>query len=108
MSVAPGTSLGRIDDIPDPGAKIVDIAGLSLVLTRKDGAVHAFINRCTHAEYRLERADGRLITQDGRYIVCHAHGASYALETGACAGGPCAKPLTRVPIEVRGGEVLAV
>lgn len=106
MSLAPDTVLARVDEIPDKGGKIVDIGGVSLLLTRQGAAVHAFINRCTHAEYRLEFADGRLITQDGRYVVCHAHGASYTLDGGACAGGPCTKDLTRVAVDVCGGVVV--
>ncbi|WP_395647050.1 Rieske (2Fe-2S) protein [Terricaulis sp.] len=107
MSLASGTKLARVDEIPEAGGKIVDVGGVSLLLTRSGDAVHAFINRCTHAEYRLERADGRLLTQEGRFVVCHAHGASYALDSGACAGGPCTKNLTRVAVEVRSGEIFA-
>lgn len=108
MSPAAGTLIARVDEIPDHGAKVVDIGGVSLLLTRKGGAVNAFINRCTHADYRLEDAIGRLMTQEGRYVVCHAHGASYVLDSGACAGGPCSKNLTRVAIEVRDGAVFAL
>lgn len=107
MSLASGTMLARVDEIPEKGGKIVDVGGVSLLLTRVGGVVHAFINRCTHAEYRLEHADGRLVTQEGRYVVCHAHGASYTLDGGACAGGPCTKNLIRVPVDVRGGVVFS-
>jgi len=44
--------------------------------------------------------------QEGRYIVCAAHGASFGIEDGRCAGGPCnnGDALERIAIVVRGAE----
>ena len=40
-------------------------------------------------------------------MMCAGHGASFALDTGACAGGPCnGDGLTPVAIVVRDGAVL--
>jgi nitrite reductase/ring-hydroxylating ferredoxin subunit len=45
--------------------------------------------------------------QEGRYLVCGAHGASFALEDGACAGGPCnGDGLERIAVTVRDGVVV--
>jgi nitrite reductase/ring-hydroxylating ferredoxin subunit len=47
------------------------------------------------------------VVQEGRFIVCATHGASYTLEDGACAGGPCnGKPLERIAIRIRDGVVV--
>lgn len=105
-----GRVLARVAEIPDCGALVVDAAGengeRSLILTRRDEVVHAFRNRCPHAGYPLQRADGRVLVQERRFLVCGAHGASYALDTGSCAGGPCnGASLTRVEIVVSNGEV---
>jgi nitrite reductase/ring-hydroxylating ferredoxin subunit len=105
-------ALARLDALPDPGAVVVHVgqgdARLSLILTRRGGAVACFRNRCPHAGYPLQRADGRIVMQEGRYIVCAAHGASYVLDDGACAGGPCnGAGLERIPVEVRDGVVCA-
>lgn len=82
-------------------------ARVSLILTRRGDAVACFRNRCTHANYPLQRADGRIVVQEGRYMVCGAHGASYVLDDGACAGGPCnGAGLERIAIVVRDGVVL--
>jgi nitrite reductase/ring-hydroxylating ferredoxin subunit len=45
--------------------------------------------------------------QEGRYIVCAAHGASFGLVSGECAGGPCnnGDALERIAIEVRDGII---
>jgi nitrite reductase/ring-hydroxylating ferredoxin subunit len=107
--IAPGTVLARVDDIADPGAIVVDAGVRSVLVTRVAAAVAAFHNRCPHAGYPLQRADGRVLVQEGRYIVCGAHGASYALDSGACAGGPCnGEALTRIAVEVRDGEIRTV
>ncbi len=104
-----GAPLARIEDIPERGALIVSEAGASYILTRVGAAVHAFNNRCAHAAYQLDRdGSGRVLVQEGRFLVCAHHGASYALESGACAGGPCnGAGLTRVGVEVRDGAVYA-
>jgi nitrite reductase/ring-hydroxylating ferredoxin subunit len=106
------TPLARLDEIPDRGALVVYIgpedAHRSIIITRCGGSVAAFDNRCPHAGYPLQGADGRVRVQEGRYLVCGAHGASYALETGACAGGPCnGKALTRFAITLRDGVIYA-
>lgn len=103
---ASGLALARRDDIADPGALIADAGGVSLILTRRGAHVRAFLNRCTHADYPLQRPDGRVLVQEGRYLVCGAHGASYTLDDGACAGGPCnGRGLTLVAIIERDGVI---
>jgi nitrite reductase/ring-hydroxylating ferredoxin subunit len=110
--IAPGTLLARVDDIANPGAIVVkvdaqDLWG-SVLLTRNGGEIAAFRNRCPHAGYPLQGGDGDVLVQQGRYIVCGAHGASYELGTGACAGGPCnGDALTRIAIVVENGEIRA-
>ena len=111
--IARGTLLARLRDIANPGALVVkldstDVWG-SVLLTRSGEDIAAFHNRCPHAGYPLQQADGRVLVQQGRYIVCGAHGASYELKSGACAGGPCnGDALTRIAIVVKGGEIRAV
>jgi nitrite reductase/ring-hydroxylating ferredoxin subunit len=108
--IAPGTLLAHMHDIANPGALVVKLGDAdswgSVLLTRSGGTIAAFHNRCAHAAYPLQHADGRVLVQQGRYIVCGAHGASYELKTGTCAGGPCnGDPLTRIAIVVKHGEI---
>ena len=106
--LAPGLELTRIDAIADPGAVVCYLDNnAAVIVTRSAGAIAAFHNLCPHAGYPLQRADGRVLVQEGRYMVCGGHGASFALDTGACAGGPCnGEGLTRIAIVVRDGVVL--
>lgn len=105
-ALAAGVLLARCDDIADPGALVVVAGAVSLILTRRGDRIAAFLNRCAHADYPLQRTDGRLLVQEGRFLVCATHGASFTLEEGACAGGPCnGKGLTRVAILMRDGAI---
>jgi len=107
-----GLVLARLADLADPCAIVAPVPGdryATLIVTRRGDLVAAFRNKCPHAGYPLQRADGRVVIQEGRYLVCGAHGASFALDTGACAGGPCnGDALQRVAIEVAGGLVRTV
>ncbi|MEQ1810256.1 MAG: Rieske 2Fe-2S domain-containing protein [Terricaulis sp.] len=111
MSFARGIVLTRLDALPDPGVIVVvphpDEPFASILITRKGQAISAFRNKCPHAGYPLQRSNGQVMLQEGRYIVCAAHGASFGLVSGECAGGPCnnGDALERIAIEVRDGNV---
>ncbi|HWA00047.1 MAG TPA: Rieske (2Fe-2S) protein [Caulobacterales bacterium] len=109
---APGTLIARLEDLPDASARAFDFregaAIFSLILARRGDEVFAYENECPHAGYPLERPDGRVLMQEGRFLVCSAHGASFQVEDGECAGGPCdGDALTPFAIVVRDGEVRA-
>lgn len=102
--------MARVDALADPCAIVVEPehegARVPLVITRRGAAIAAFRNKCPHAGYPLQRWDGRIVVQEGRYMVCGGHAASFELETGACAGGPCnGDGLERVAIVVTEGVV---
>lgn len=106
-AIAPHIELVRVDAIADPGALICHAQGVAIIVTRRAGVIAAFHNVCPHAGYPLQNASGRVVVQHGRYMLCGGHSASFVLESGACAGGPCnGVGLTRVAIVVRGGVVL--
>ena len=108
---APGALLARLEDAPDGAAIVVDFrqatALFSLILARRGDAIFAYENRCPHAGFPLERPDGRVHVQAGGFLVCSAHGASFALESGACAGGPGnGRGLTPIAVRVENGAIL--
>lgn len=103
LKIAPLATLADVlvIDLEQGGKRV------SLLLTRRGASVSAFLNRCPHAGYPLQRADGRVLVQERRYLVCGAHGASFDLTTGACAGGPCnGEGLTPVAVTVIGDDVV--
>jgi nitrite reductase/ring-hydroxylating ferredoxin subunit len=99
-----------VDEIADGGAFAAEVpsstGGFSVVLTRRDGVVNAFHNECPHQGRRLDWSPGRFLVESG-LLVCAAHGASFALDTGACIGGPCrGAGLKRIAVQVLDGEVV--
>ena len=110
MTFTPGIVLAQLDALPDPGVVVVtphrDEPFVSILVTRRGEHIAAFRNRCPHAGYPLQRSDGRVMVQEGRFIVCAAHGASFTIDGGECAGGPCnGDALERINVIVREGAV---
>ena len=106
----PGTLLCALDDLDDPGAKGFSFgrgpSRVDIFLVRKDGAVHAYLNRCPHAHARLDNWPDSFLTLDETRILCGAHAALFRIEDGFCTSGPCAgKVLTPVPVDVTDGIV---
>ena len=78
----------------------------SLILYRQAGAVRAWLNVCPHAGRRLDWAPGQFLKSREGHLVCAAHGASFALDSGDCIAGPCkGDRLRAVPVGVRDGQV---
>jgi nitrite reductase/ring-hydroxylating ferredoxin subunit len=106
----PGTPIAQLGELSDPGAVCLAFAAgaarFSLILVRQGGQVFAWENRCPHARFPMERLDGSVILQDGRFLVCAAHGASFRCDTGKSVGGPGdGAGLTAVPITLDGETV---
>ena len=100
--------LCRLDDIPDGGAIGAQVpsatGGFELILLRRGERVFAYHNECPHVGRRLDFAPGRFLLQGSR-IICAVHGATFAIESGACVGGPCRNGLVAMPVEVADGDV---
>ena len=73
---------------------------------RYQGQPHAYLNRCTHVAMELDWQPNRVFDDAGQFLLCATHGASYAPQTGACAGGPCRGALVKIELVEHGGVVL--
>ncbi|WP_373048289.1 Rieske (2Fe-2S) protein [Vulgatibacter sp.] len=85
-------------------------AAVDAFVIRFRGALHAYVNRCTHREVELDLGNGSFFHPDGTRLLCRAHGALYEPGTGACAGGMCPKgsALTPVAVEEIDGVIYAL
>jgi nitrite reductase/ring-hydroxylating ferredoxin subunit len=97
-------------DLDDPGARGFTIGRdktqQEIFLVRKDQSVFAYLNRCPHANQRLDARPDRFLTMDETKILCGAHAALFRIEDGFCTSGPCAgKHLEPVEIEIADGRV---
>lgn len=105
----PGTILGRLDDLPDPGARASAWNDGAIILVRRGQTVTAFLNTCPHAQRPLNLPGGKVMLHEGQFIVCPVHGASFGASDGACVGGPAVGyGLTGVGVELVRGEVRVV
>lgn len=85
---------------------VIDGDAESLVLYREGNSVRGFLNICPHAGRRLDWAPGQFLKSREGHLVCAAHGASFALDSGQCVAGPCKGDRLRViAVQVRDGHV---
>jgi nitrite reductase/ring-hydroxylating ferredoxin subunit len=100
--------IASLDELPDEGTfvfRVRDEDGVDeAILTRTNGDIHAWINRCQHwTDVRLDDGDGAML-RNGE-IVCEKHGAYFETDTGYCNYGPCeGSRLPTVDVEVHDGE----
>ena len=101
--------LCRLDDIPEGGATAVDAlladGEESVIVLRRDGAVHAYVNVCPHAGRRLDYAPGKFLLKHDT-LICAVHGATFQQTSGVCVAGPCCgDALRELPVRVDDGQV---
>jgi nitrite reductase/ring-hydroxylating ferredoxin subunit len=71
--------------------RFVRVAGAwdGFLVGRVGGAWRAFANVCRHRALPLDLGAASPMSDDGRYLLCHQHGALYRLDDGKCFSGPC-------------------
>ena len=73
---------------------------------RFDGALVAYLNRCSHVPTEMDWQPGEFLDMDKRWILCSIHGAMYEPADGRCVGGPCGRGrLTAIRVEEEAGQV---
>ena len=103
-------ALCRIEDIPDGEAVAARVpaadGGEELIVLRQGELAFAYYNQCPHQGRSLDYAPGRFLVREGR-LICAAHGATVAVDSGECIAGPCrGSRLVAVPVEVVDGAVV--
>ena len=97
-------------DAADPSAKgykLDDLvtSGAAFFVVKKDNALHAYLNQCPHVGAPLEWIPDQFLDADAQFIQCAVHGAAFAIDNGACAGGPCnGVGLTALPMQEENGQ----
>lgn len=73
---------------------------------RYRGRVYDYINRYAHMGLELDRVESEFFDVLGLYLICSAHGAMYAPNTGLCVAGPCkGAGLERLAVEEKDSKV---
>lgn len=102
--------LCRLEDIPDGDAIAARVdaptGACELIVLRQGERAFAYHNECPHQGRHLDYAPGRFLVRDGR-LICAAHGATFAVDSGDCIAGPCrGSRLAAAPVEVVDGVVV--
>jgi nitrite reductase/ring-hydroxylating ferredoxin subunit len=101
------------DDVPEGHARGFPFgagARRKVIVVRKDGRLHGWLDACPHYEGGTPMAwrSDAYLNGEGTHLACHSHGALFEIETGRCVLGPClGQRLTRVELaETDRGEVV--
>jgi nitrite reductase/ring-hydroxylating ferredoxin subunit len=113
--------IGRADEFPDPGRKVVEIDGAVVGVFRRNGTFTAWENVCPHMGGPV--CQGKIIarvqeliandktslgfafSKDQTNVVCPWHGYEYDIETGRHQGNPRVR-LRPVRIVVVDGDLV--
>lgn len=101
--------LCRLQDLPDGQSRgfLPRQREDRLFAVRRGDVVRVYVNSCPHNWRPLDYAQDRFLSPDGREIVCHAHGARFAIDSGLCTAGACeGQSLISVPARVEDGMIL--
>jgi 3-phenylpropionate/trans-cinnamate dioxygenase ferredoxin subunit len=77
------------------------VDGRHVVVGRAGGRLYAIDGVCTHQYADLEHG-----TLSGERVICHFHGSTFDIRTGAVVSPPASEPIASFPVSVEGGRIL--
>jgi nitrite reductase/ring-hydroxylating ferredoxin subunit len=110
-------AVARVDDIPEGGRVIVEVAGREIGLFKVGGEVFGLLNRCPHVGGPLCRGQllnkiiapepGNLSLSDDQYLVtCPWHNWQFDVKTGQSYIDPARLRARSIPVVVESGRTL--
>jgi Rieske Fe-S protein len=93
-------SLAKLSAIPVGQCVAATLHDQPIIVSRPTASTAAcFSAICTHM--------GCTVAPAGTELQCPCHGSVYSATTGKVLGGPAPRPLPKIPVEVKNGEVVA-
>ena len=72
-----------------------------------DGQWRAYWNVCRHRAVPLDLGATSPLSEAGRFLLCHHHGALYRTRDGVCVAGPCVgEKLAAVGVDLDGDTLV--
>jgi nitrite reductase/ring-hydroxylating ferredoxin subunit len=90
----------RLDEMTAGVPKLVEVAGVRIVLTRVGDTVYACGDVCAHRGGPL--SEGK---QSGTRLACPWHGWHYDVKTGQCVFPGRGAAVPSYPVEIMNGEI---
>jgi len=78
------------------------------VVGKAGGQWRAYVNECKHHALPLDLGAKSPMSDDGRHLLCHQHGALYRMTDGKCVVGPCVGASLEAVGVVEEGEQIVV
>ena len=97
------TVVCAFDEVPDGGARKVEVDGVPVSVVRIGSDVYAVADTCTHANVSLSGGD---VWCDELEIECPKHGSAFSLLTGIPSTLPATQPIAVYSAEVVDGSVV--
>ncbi len=106
-----GLQVARVNELPQGSSKKFTMTHngrqLEGFVVNYRGTFYAYVNRCCHIPMPMDWFENQFLSEDGRFIVCATHGATYDPATGECVAGPCpGEYLERLSLRMLGGAIL--
>jgi 3-phenylpropionate/trans-cinnamate dioxygenase ferredoxin subunit len=95
--------VATVDEIPENGAKRVDVDGNEIAVVRVDGNFFAVSDICSHEYYHLSEGE---VDPDDLTIECPKHGSQFSLVDGRPRSLPAVLPVPVYGVRVQGDDVL--
>lgn len=100
MSEKTFVAAAKLDEVPPGTKKLVELAGIEVLLCNSKDKLFAVRNLCSHAYEKLDC--GRM--KNG-WISCPVHGARFDLETGAAMNPPAVMAIDVFEVRVVGDVI---
>lgn len=88
------------DELAEGNHTVAKLGDNEVLLVRRQGAVRAFDNRCSHAGWALE--PGKF---DDSCVTCPMHGSQFSLADGSVLRGPAASPQRQFQVKEEAGRI---
>jgi 3-phenylpropionate/trans-cinnamate dioxygenase ferredoxin subunit len=96
----PFVTAAKLDEVPPGTVKPVILNGIPILLCNTNNQIFAVINRCSHADEKLECGKMK-----AGWIACPLHGARFDLATGKAKNPPATQPIETFAVRVTGDTV---
>jgi nitrite reductase/ring-hydroxylating ferredoxin subunit len=105
--------VARVEELPEGRSKkfTLTVGGQQIegFVVNYRGSFYAYLNRCCHIPMPMDWFENQFLSEDGRFIICATHGATYDPATGECVAGPCpGEYLNRLPLQIVDGTLLVL
>lgn len=99
------TDAAAADDVAEGQLHRLELDGQSIVLARRNGAVHAMGATCSHWGAPLEQGELAPGTSGETCLVCPWHASAFRLDDGSVARGPATSPQTSYEVRTVGARL---